>query len=625
MSELWKCIDKINNQEKKQVPFFSAEFFPPRTETGAINLFSKFDRIAVGGPLFIDVTWGAGGGNPSDFNLCTGSFFVASAAVNYCGIPTMLHLTAVGNTKEQIRTILRKAQESGIRNILALRGDLPVNGYLNSEFEYATDLVKFIREEAGDYFGICVAGYPNGHPDATSLEEDLIHLKEKIDAGADFIITQLFFETNTFIDFVDRCRKIGITCPIIPGILPIQSYASLRHLVKLAKIKPPDYIINQLETNKDDDEAIRCFGVKYASKMCQEILESKCTLGLHFYTLNRETAMIEILQNLGMWNPSNTIKSKPWLMSANEKRANESTRPIFWNSRPKSYLMRTKDWAFASYLPHRDRAVSREQLSYSWVVKGKHSWDEFSNGRWGDSCSPSFGNLSEYYLFKPSSALTKNERIKMWGANLETSADIGTVFCNFILGKISRLPWSEDTVASETNKIQDNLLKLNNMGIFTTNSQPAVNGVSSSDSVNGWGGAGGYVYQKAYLEFFISPSLLQKLMNILQDYPSIHYHAISRSGQTLSNTDIRAVNAVTWGVFPGKEIIQPTVVDPESFHIWKDEAFEMWRDWASVYDKESTSYHIIDIIYNSYFLVNLVDNDYINGNIFAPFDHLYGH
>ena len=139
-------------------------------------------------------------------DLCTGSFFVASAAINYCGLPTMLHLTAIGNTKDEIRVLLKKAKESGIRNILALRGDEPSDKEYVQEFMYAADLVRFIREETGNYFGICVAGYPNGHPDCTTFEDDLKYLKEKIDAGADFIITQLFFESEIFINFVYKCR-----------------------------------------------------------------------------------------------------------------------------------------------------------------------------------------------------------------------------------------------------------------------------------------------------------------------------------------------------------------------------------------------------------------------------------
>jgi len=590
---MWKLIDKIEQREKQNSPFFSLEFFPPRTKAGAVNLFSRFDRLAAGGPLFIDITWGAGGGDP-ELDECTGSLSVASTSLNYCGLPTMLHLTAIGKTKAEILKILQRAKDAGIRNILALRGDMPNDENFSlsaQEMKYGVDLVKLIKSEYKDYFGICVAGYPNGHPDCTSFDDDLQYLKEKVDAGADFIITQLFFETQTFVTFVNRCREIGIKCPIIPGILPIQSYASLRHLMKLSKLRPPDSIVEVLEQKKDDDAAIRAFGVDIAARMCKELLASKLTIGFHFYTLNREVAVKEILLKLDMWKPTLTIKEKPWLTSANEKRANESIRPIFWSGRPKSYLMRTKDW------------------------------DEFPNGRWGDSSSPAFGNLSEYYLFKTTDSSTKEQRLNMWGRSFKSVLDIGEVFCKYLEGKVSRLPWSEElSLAPETKSIQDRLIELNRRGILTTNSQPAVNGISSSDPVYGWGGEGGYVYQKAYLEFFICPCLFWKLVDILQNnFPWISYHAMNRVGKNFTNTPEKAVNAVTWGVFPGKEIIQPTVVDPESFPIWKDEAFEQWKDWGNLYEEDSRSRHIIDNIYDSYFLVNLVDNDFVNGDIFAPF------
>lgn len=160
-----------------------------------------------------------------------------------------------------------------------------------SDFKYAVDLVRFIKKEFGDYFGICVAGYPNGHPECVSFDKDLQYLKEKIDAGADFIISQLFFETETFINFVKRCREIGINCPIIPGVLPIQSYASIRHLMKLSKLRLPEKMYKTLEAMKDDDDAIREFGIKYATDMCRELLDSKLTYGIHFYTLNREVCL----------------------------------------------------------------------------------------------------------------------------------------------------------------------------------------------------------------------------------------------------------------------------------------------------------------------------------------------
>lgn len=160
-------------------------------------------------------------------------------------------------------------------------------------------MVRFIRQEYDDYFVICVAGYPNGHPDAASYEQDLIHLKEKCDAGADFIITQLFFKAETFVKFVKDCRSIGITCPIIPGILVIQSYDSLRHICKLSKLEVPKNIVEALEKMKDDDAAIRKFGIETSLQLCQDLIESGVVYGLHFYTMNREVAITEVLRQLG--------------------------------------------------------------------------------------------------------------------------------------------------------------------------------------------------------------------------------------------------------------------------------------------------------------------------------------
>jgi methylenetetrahydrofolate reductase (NADPH) len=376
----------------------------------------------------------------------------------------------------------------------------------NSDFQYASDLVRFIREEYGTFFGICVAGYPNGHPDCESIEKDLHYLKEKVDAGADFIITQLFFEAETFIQFVRDCREVGINCPIIPGVLPIQSYASIRHLMKLSKLRPPEKIVREIEARKDDDEAIRRFGVSIAVEMCRKILASGVTIGFHFYTLNREVAVKEIVVELGMWNPRGNAKELPWLCSANTKRQQEKVRPIFWSGRPKSYLMRTKDW------------------------------DEFPNGRWGDSSSPAFGNLAEYYLFRSPGADHEQKR-KMWGDSLSSIQDIGNVFCRFLQGEISHLPWSEEcSLALETKVLEERLLRLNRQGIFTTNSQPAVNGAPSTDPIHGWGEQGGYVYQKAYLEFFLSPELLHRLVAILKKHPSFTFHALNREGDSITNT-----------------------------------------------------------------------------------------
>lgn len=228
---------------------------------------------------------------------------IASTAVNYCGLETILHMTCCRQRREDITGHLHKAKQLGLKNILALRGD-PIGDQWETEeggFNYAADLVKHIRSEFGDYFDICVAGYPKGHPDAGSFEDDLQHLKEKVAAGADFVITQLFFEADTFFRFVEACTAVGITCPILPGIFPIQGYSSLRQLVKLSKLEVPQEIKDVIERIKDNDAAIRNYGIELAVSLCQELLASGLVPGLHFYTLNREVATTEVLKRLGLW------------------------------------------------------------------------------------------------------------------------------------------------------------------------------------------------------------------------------------------------------------------------------------------------------------------------------------
>ncbi|XP_031817411.1 methylenetetrahydrofolate reductase [Sarcophilus harrisii] len=214
--------EKMHRRMESGDKWFSLEFFPPRTAQGAVNLISRFDRMGAGGPLFVDVTWHPAGDPGSDKE--TSSMIIANTAVDYCGLETVLHMTCCHQTQEEITGHLHKAKRLGLKNILALRGD-PIGDEWEEEengFSHAVDLVKHIRSEFGDYFDICVAGYPKGHPEAASFEEDLQHLKEKVSAGADFIITQLFFQADTFLNFTKACAAIGITCPILPGIFPIQ-------------------------------------------------------------------------------------------------------------------------------------------------------------------------------------------------------------------------------------------------------------------------------------------------------------------------------------------------------------------------------------------------------------------
>lgn len=592
--------DKIRERMDKKEPFFSLEFFPPRTPNGAVNLMARFDRMARGGPLFCDVTWHPAGEPSSDKE--TSSTTIASIAANYCGIDTMLHMTCANMTSESVVANLSKAKKLGLRNILALRGD-PPNGEewrcTDENLKYGADMVKLIRKEFGSFFTICVAGYPKGHPDCTSYKDDLQHLKEKVDAGADFIITQLFFEVEDFLTFFQDCRDIGITVPIIPGIMPIQGYASLRQLTKLSKLEVPQNLMDIIEPIKNDDNAIQLIGIDLCLKMCRELI-SRGVCGLHFYTLNRERSVIEVLKSLQMWKKYQIHRSFPWKQSAHSLRLKEDVRPIFWAQRPKSYVHRTS------------------------------GWDEFPNGRWGNSSSPSFSELTDHHLFYLRSPKDKAEQRKMWGEQLESIDDVSNVFASYLSGEknkwghdVKNLPFNDDELQLETSDILKDLLTVNNAGFFTINSQPSVNAAMSSDEKYGWGGSGGYIYQKAYLEFFMHKENVPHFLKTLKDYPQVNYHIIDSQGYyDDTNADRYSPNAVTWGVFPGREIVQPTVVDPISFNFWKDEAFSLWKEqWQLLYDENSRSYDVIQDIFDNFYLVNLVDNDFIKKS--CLFDIIY--
>jgi methylenetetrahydrofolate reductase (NADPH) len=377
-----RILDKIEERRKKassgtttsdgtrQPLYYSFEFFPPKTEAGLDNLVTRIDRMARRlDPLFIDVTWGSSG------STAVRSLAVASHAQRFGGVNVLLHLTCTGMTRDALLSALEQAKGSGIHNILALRGDPPrgkrawkqgdvTGGYCNR----AIDLVRLIREEYGDYFCIVVAGHPEGHPASTSIDDELMHLKEKMDAGADLIMTQFFYDCQVFLDFVKACRAAGIACPILPGIMPIQSYSSFVRMTKYCNISVPQHVMNRLEPVKDDDEAVKEIGVEIAVTMCQELLSAPVEEGgidgIHFYTLNLERSVTRILLGMGVIDvvagadndkrrrgyslsdvaPASTARPLPWRPSALDERSKEEVRPINWANRPKSYVMRTETW-----------------------------------------------------------------------------------------------------------------------------------------------------------------------------------------------------------------------------------------------------------------------------------------
>jgi len=297
------------------------------------------------------------------------------------------------------------------------------------------------------------------------------------------------------------------------------------------------------------------------------------------------------LEGLELVSAEKLQRALPWIPSGDVRRAKEDVRPIFWRNRPRSYLLRTQEW------------------------------DEFPNGRWGDSRSPAFGELEDFHL---ASLYTtpKTQCLEEWGKP-KTVQDICDVFASYCGGDIKKLPWSYVPLVKETDVIREKLILMNKRGFLTINSQPQVNGVPSTNSIFGWGPTGGFVYQKAYVEFFTSPENLEKIVAKSKKFESFTYHAINFDGEESTNLPGDGPQAVTWGVFPGKEIVQPTIADPATFRVWKHEAFSLWKSqWGELYSKDTASFKIIEEVQKKYFLVNMIEHNYVTGDIFQVFDEV---
>ena len=285
---------KIRNRLNPSKPCFSFEFFPPKTEEGWTNLRQTLEDLAGLEPGFVSVTYGAGG-STRDRTLQLVSEIKATT-----GIEAMAHLTCVGHTREELNEVIDRLLESRIENVLALRGDppqgqksfAPVAGGL----QYASDLVELIRHK--DHT-LCIGGacYPEGHIEASSRDEDLTNLKRKVDAGLDFVITQLFFDNAFYFDFVERARRVGINIPIVPGIMPITNFEQINRFIRLCGATMPMRLSLQLEKVKDDPDAIAQLGVAHATVQCMELL-GRGAPGIHFYTLNRSPATRMIVSAL---------------------------------------------------------------------------------------------------------------------------------------------------------------------------------------------------------------------------------------------------------------------------------------------------------------------------------------
>jgi methylenetetrahydrofolate reductase (NADPH) len=580
---------KLAASHEASKPTFSFEFFPPKTAQGVQNLYDRMDRMHDLGPAFIDITWGAGGRHSQ--LTCE----MVNAAQAHYGLETCMHLTCTDMGKEKVDDALQQAYKAGCTNILALRGDPPREAEkwkaTEGGFRYAKDLVTYIKSRYGNHFDIGVAGYPEGCDDQDDVDLLIDHLKEKVDAGGTFVVTQMFYDVDIFLAWVKKCRAIGINVPIIPGIMPISTHAAFKRRAEWTKCHVPDAWNEALEPVKNDDSAVREIGKGLIAEMCRKMIDAGI-LHLHFYTMNLAQATRMVLEDLSLTpttSGSPLFKPLPWRQSLGLNRRDETVRPIFWRNRNTSYIARTADW------------------------------DEFPNGRWGDSRSPAFGELDAYGIGLKG---TNEANTKLWGQPSSLS-DISNLFTRFLSDKLDRLPWSEGGISAEADSIKEDLLSLNERGLLTINSQPAIDGISSSHSVYGWGPSNGYVYQKAYLELLISPDLIETVLDRIIGNKDLTYYAVSKTGDLQTNTRDEGPNAVTWGIFPNREIVQPTIVETVSFLAWKDEAFRLGDDWSRCYPAGSSSRQLIEGMMKEWHLVNIVNNDFHQEKeIFRIFDGL---
>ncbi len=283
----------------------SFEFFPPKTEKGANTLFETIRQLEPLNPSFVSVTYGAGGSTRE----LTHDLVVRIK--NETTLDPIPHLTCVCHSEEDIDAILRRYAEAGVSNILALGGDPPRNlehyDRAADRFQHASDLVSFIRKfnASGSHsnqrgFGIGVAGFPEGHPATPNRLLEMDYLKTKIDAGADYIVTQLFFDNRDFYDFCERCELAGINVPIIAGIMPVTTVKGMRRMAELAAgARFPASLMRAVTRCQEDPESVQRVGVHWATEQCRDLLDNKVA-GIHFYTLNKSDATRQIYQTLGL-------------------------------------------------------------------------------------------------------------------------------------------------------------------------------------------------------------------------------------------------------------------------------------------------------------------------------------
>jgi methylenetetrahydrofolate reductase (NADPH) len=574
-------------------------------------------------PLFVNVTWGAGG------STSTKSLALAEMTQRQLGLTTCLHLTCTNMSRKLIDETLEQAKALGIRNILALRGDPPRSEEYrsneldnqeeddsNREFTWAVDLVRYIRKEYGHYFCIGVAAYPEGHSDQSHPEHqhatyDLPYLVEKVTAGADFLMTQLFYDIHAYQDYENMLRNhdTGLfkTIPIIPGLMPIQSYQILRRTTKLSHAKLPTELLQRLEPIKNDDEAVKRVGVDILSEMIETLKENSYPgpKGFHFYTLNLEKAVAHIVERcklIGVLRNDVAVEededegyeedTTPAINGNSDMKTKARRRSSLANSTPHNRVVIDKTEPSLPHsssnfealdneagVPEADPPSRADSLAISegeGALGREATWDDFPNGRWGDARSPAYGEIDGYGV---SLHVSIPSALKLWGHPVDT-ADITSIFERHVRGELDAIPWSEEGLNPETETIRDELAGLIRKGWWTVASQPGVNGFRSDHEIFGWGPPSGFVFQKVlfnlpsqhtllrilsltlfsllaqqpFVEFFCSSEDWARLRIKLDKDDQVTYFACNSHGD-FQAADEESLNPVTWGCFTGKEYV----------------------------------------------------------------------
>lgn len=657
-----KIADAIREANENKRHFIGLEFVAPTTKAGIVTLYDRIERMSSLDPLFCGITWDETG-DTADTSIEVASTCQSLLSVNY-----QVNITGFFSSPADVLRWLSILKAKGIHNLLLTRGSMSTNRIHSfndggnartmpsacentkekddgvdghhggtasscfiSAFPHAVDLIRFVRKHFRDYFGIAVVAFPESlkydaaEPGANTTcsggdpESEFSFLRDKVDAGADYIITNYIFDCAVFQAFCHQCRKRGIRCPILPSVLPLFQLRHMRSFGVLG-LGGAAELASLMESSKDNEGGLKKSVVTFYQKLMKQLLECECG-GVYVFTMNMDTSTIAILKGIEV----TTHRALPWRLSENEERRRQETvRPVHWSSRVTSYMVRTAQW--------------KQFQSEKWntIASSNHS------------SALSLGETAGYHarLLLRSRAKRCTQFLAIQGITDVQRAltELCRIFVSFLDG-YGTLPWA-DELSGETAYVNEHILKpLNARGLFTINSQPPVNGTPSSHKVVGWGPGDGYIYQKGYVEFFCALSAAQTIFTTLEKHPSLQYMAMNRYGKLVrarwhvedevemtgasavspnasasSNTGDSSptsqpchvsmfgsgVTAVTWGVFPGREIIQPTIVSVDSFRVWVGEAFDLWEAPFPSNDIPA----VVRYIQSELVLISVVDNAY---------------